>query len=140
MVVALQLLIVWTWFWPARWWQRLRQLPAIGYQGAADFVRSLIAFSLSTWLVLGVFALVFLVYGRRQPPAVIAVPVLAPFLLWASVIFFGYPRFIVPPGARDDIDVHEVHSLSEHPLFWLGFFIGLFALIVFILSTTVHSG
>jgi hypothetical protein len=112
-VIAVQLLILWTWLWPRRWWERLRNLPAIGYQGAADFVRSLIALSLSAWLLIGAVALVFALYGRHQPPTVLVVLTLAPLLIWVSVFFFGFPQFLIPPGARDQADLEDMESLRE---------------------------
>jgi hypothetical protein len=136
-VLGLQLLIAWTWFWPRSWWDRMRQLPAIGYQGTTDFVRSLIALSISMWLVIGILYLVF-AYGPRQLPAVIVVPILAPLLIWISVMFFGYPRFLVPPGARQDEDVEDLESVRDFPLVWLGFFIGLVALCAFALWARAH--
>ena len=72
-----QIVMAWTWFWPARWWDWLRNLSIIGYQGAADVTRSLIAWSISVWLVIGGFLIVFQVYGKRQPPAALVIPILA---------------------------------------------------------------
>jgi hypothetical protein len=137
-VLALQLLIAWTWFWPRSWWDRMRQLPAIGYQGTTDLIRSLIAFSISIWLLIGILYLVFSAYGHNQPPALIVVPIMAPLLIWISVMFFGYPQFLVPPGARQDEDAEAVELVREFPLVWLGFGIGFVGLCVFALWAKAH--
>jgi hypothetical protein len=136
-VLVIQLLIAWTWFWPRSWWDRMRQLPAIGYRGTTDFVRSLIALSISIWLVVGILYLVF-AYGPRQLPAAIVVPILAPLLIWISVMFFGYPWFLVPPGARQDDDLEVFESVREFPLIWLGFGIGFVGFCAFALWARAH--
>lgn len=127
-VLAIQLLVFWTWFWPRRWWHRLSRLPTIHSDSPASFPRSLIALSVSAWLVIGAIALVFIAYGRRQPPTVLVVLTLAPLLIWVSVFFFGFPQILIPPGARDQADLDNIESFSEHPLVWLGGFALLFAI------------
>jgi hypothetical protein len=80
------------------------------------------------WLVAGAFWLLFVAYGQHQPPTVLVVVVLAPFLLWVSVFFLNFPQFLIPPGARTQSDIEEIASVKQFPLLWLSVVVGIFGI------------
>lgn len=121
-VVVIQVLVAWIWFWPASWWRWIERAPS-GFYNSFAFFRSLPALLVSFWIA-GVLAFMETrVFGDHPPPALnlplVLIPFLPGLLLWGAVVMVGWPRFLVPPGARRDVDRADARSVIEHPLMWL---------------------
>jgi hypothetical protein len=141
MVVAIQVLGAWIWFWPPRWWRWIERTPA-GFYDPFAFFRSLPVLLLSLWIAVALGFLETRVFGDH-PRAALTLPLLViPFLpgliLWGGVVMVGWPRFLVPPGARRDVDRADARSVVEHPLMWLAIIAAIFGVVA--LGVWVRSG
>jgi len=130
--VVAALIAIWVWFWPRTWfayWERMADNPRYAPFPPVDpfaFFRSIPAFILAFLLFFPIGLLLSLPFGGldAKPPGgivlLIAGVALLPFLLWITVVFVAWPRFLVPPNARREADLGEQSYVHDHPLVALG--------------------
>ena len=116
-VVVIQVLVTWVWFWPANWWRWIERTPS-GFYDSFAFFRSLPVLLLSLWIAIALGFVETGLFGDHSPEGLrlplIVVPFLPGLVLWGGVVMVGWPRFLVPPGARRDVDSADARSVIEH--------------------------